>query len=207
MALFRSAAFPLVILSLSLTQCASDDHGQRGARDARMVPASRVDESIEVGRNATPRTELNDQQIAMVSETFHSAVLDQAKMVYPKTEDAAVKRFAQTLLADHGRAKQEETDRFVELRLSPMESPLSTEFGVESGKVLFAIRDARGDDLDQRFIAAQIGQDQRYLDLLEQQLIPNASDPSLRRMLDAFRPRVELHLEMARGIQQALSNP
>jgi len=207
MALFRSAAFPSMILATALTQCASDDHGPRRARDARMVPASRVDDSLELGRSATPRAALNDQQIAMVSEAFHSAMLDQAKVVYPKTEDAAVKRFAQTLLADHGRAKQEETDRFVELRLSPMESPLSSELGVESGKVLFSLRDAEGDDLDHRFIAAQVGQNQRYLDLLDQQLLPNASEPSLRQMLDAFRPRVELHLEMARGIQQALSNP
>jgi putative membrane protein len=206
---FRSAVFSSLIFSVALTHCASEGQGQRGARDARMVPASRVEGPPEVGRSEERRDGvLTDQQIAMVSDAFHSAALDQAKLVYPKTKDAAVKRFAQTLLADHGRAKQEETDAFVELRLSPMESPLSSEIGVASGKVLFALRDASSTDtLDKTFVAGQVDANQRFLDALDQKLLPNAGEPRLKDMLEAFRPRVELHLEMARGLEQALANP
>ena len=174
-----------------------------------MVPASRVEEPPSVGRSSEPPgTTLTDRQIAMVSDAFHTATLDQAKIVYPKTQDAAVKRFAQTLLADHARAKQTETDTFVELRLSPMENPLATEIGVESGKVLFALRDASSPDaLDKLFVVAQVASHQRFLDALDTELLPNAQEPRLRGMLEAFRPRVELHLEMARGLQQVLDNP
>jgi len=143
----------------------------------------------------------------MVMDAFHGAMLDQAKLAYPKTKDPGVKRYAQTLLADHGRAKQEQTDVFVELRLSPRESPISTELGVESGKVLFALGDAKDSELDAAFLAAQVGQNQRFLDILERELVPNATLPRLRQLLEAQKPRVELHLEMARGLQQALDNP
>jgi putative membrane protein len=197
-----------MVLALALVQCASEGHGHEGAKDARLRPASRVDESLEVGRSATgSAAQLSDQQIAMVSDAFHSAVLDQAKLVYPKTKDAAVKRFAQTLLADHARARQEETEGFVELRLSPAESPESSELGVESGKVLFALRDARDDELDRKFVAAQVEQNRRFLALLEQKLVPNASELRVRQMLESFRTRVELHLEMALGIQRVFENP
>jgi putative membrane protein len=211
LASFRSTpvSFSMLSLSLLLTHCTSEGKGQRGTRDPQMVPASGVDPAPSAGRSAERRgTELSDQQIAMASDAFHTAALDQAKVVYPKTKDAAVKRFAQTLLADHARAKQDETDAYVELRLSPMESPLSTEIGVESGKVLFALRDASSpDEVDKLFVAAQLAAHQKFLDALDTELLPNAHEPRLRGMLETFRPRVELHLEMARGLKQALDNP
>jgi predicted outer membrane protein len=209
MASFHRAVFPFLVLSSLLTQCASEGKGQRGTRDATMVPASRVEEPPSVGRSSEPAgTKLTDQQIAMVSDAFHTATLDQAKVVYPKTQDAAVKRFAQTLLAEHGRAKQAETDTFVELRLSPTESPLATEMGIESGKALASLRESGSPDaLDKLFVAAQVDAHQKFLQALDSELLPNAREPRLRALLEAFRPRVELHLEMARGLQQVLDNP
>jgi len=144
----------------------------------------------------------------MVSDAFHTAALDQARIVYPKTQDAAVKRFAQTLLADHARAKQEETETFVELRLSPTENPLSTEIGIESGKTLFALRETSSPDaLDKIFVAAQVAAHEKFLHALDTEMLPNAQEPRLRGVLEAFRPRAELHLEMARGLKQVLDNP
>ena len=209
MASFRNAAFPFLVLPCLLTHCASEGKGQRGTRDATMVPASRVEEPPSVGRSSEPPgTALADQQIAMVSDAFHTATLDQAKIIYAKTQDAAVKRFAQTLLADHARAKQAETDTAVELRLSPVESPLSTQIGIESGKVLFALRQSSSpDELDKIFVRAQVASHQTFLHALDTELLPSAQEPRLKGMLEAFRPRVELHLEMARGLQQVLDNP
>jgi putative membrane protein len=197
-------AFPLAIFSLALTQCAGDRRST-GTPDARMAPASGAVETRPLAQGRDQ--ELTDRQIAMASDAFHTAAIDQAKLVYPKTKDAAVKKFAQVLLAEHTRAKQVETELFVELRLSPMESPLSTEIGIESGKVLMNLRDASSSRLDDTFVAAQVSSHQRFLDALERELLPNAGEPRLRKVLEAYRPRLELHLEMARGLQQALEHP
>jgi len=198
------ALFPFAIFSFSLAQCAGDRHSTEPPV-ARMAPASGVVEARPLAQGR--ENELTDRQIAMASDAFHSAAIDQAKLVYPKTKDAAVKKFAQILLAEHTRAKQVETDLFVELRMSPMESPLSTEIGVESGKVLMNLRDASPNDLDDTFVAAQISSHQRFLDALDRELLPNVGEPRLRNVLEAYRPRLELHLEMARGLKQALANP
>jgi putative membrane protein len=208
MALSGKILFPLAIFSVSLTQCAGDRRSADGPdaqKNAGMLPASGLAEARPVAQGREDK--LTDRQIAMVSDAFHTAAIDQAKVAYPQTKDAAVKKFAQTLLAEHTRAKQEETELFVELRLSPMESPLSTEIGVESGKVLFNLREASARELDDAYVAAQISSHQRFLDALERELLPNAGEPRLRRVLEAYRPRLELHLEMARGLKQALESP
>lgn len=206
MALSRKVLFPIALFPIVLTQCASEEAALKTPADQRaMVPASGEAEPRPLVQGREEHEV--DRQIAMASDAFHSAAVDQAKIAYPKTKDAAVKRFAQTMLAEHGRAKQEETKLFVELRLSPMESPLSTEIGVESGKVLGSLSDASSREFDATYVAAQVSLHQRFLDALDRELVPAAGHPRLRKALEAMRPRVELHLDTARSLQQALANP
>jgi putative membrane protein len=210
MAFSRRILPPLALFSLALTQCASEETAppkmpvEPRPTDA-MVPASGEAEARPLVREQGEYDV--DRQIAMASDAFHTAAIDQAKLAYPKTKDAAVKRFAQTMLAEHGRAKQEETELFVELRLSPMESALSTEIGVESGKVLVSLSEASSQEFDDTYVAAQISLHQRFLNALDRDLLPAAGHPRLRKALEAMRPRIELHLDTAQSLQQALANP
>lgn len=202
----RTVAFSVAMLALALTHC-GEKQPAHGSTDVRMAPASRVVEHDGRGNPVPASNELDDRQIAMALDAFHSAVLDQARTVFPKTKDDAVKRFAQTLLAEHQRAKQEDMSLFVELRLGRKESSLATDIGVESGKTLFAMREAEGARLDRVFVAAQVALQDGFLRALDDRLIRSAGEPRLKKRLEELRPHVELHLEMARGLERALNSP
>jgi len=210
MALYKSTIL-LAALPLVLAQCANGNRQTRGPEneiEPFMVPASRGDEPRPVAK--TPAEErdsaLNDGQVAMASDVAHNMAIEQARIVYAKTKDPRVKEYAQTILADHGRAQQRETAIVLELRASPEESDLSTELGIEAGKTLYELRDSGTGPVDRTYMESQVMVQEKLLKVLSEKLIPSASNADLKRELEAFRTRVKVHLGRAREIKQALEN-
>jgi putative membrane protein len=210
MALYKSTIL-LAALPLVLAQCANGNRQARGPEnevEPFMVPASGVDEPRE--RAPLPSEErdsrLNDGQIAMASDVAHNMAIEQAKIAYTKTKDQRVKDYAQTVLADHGRAQRRETAIVLELRASPEESDLSTELGIEAGKTLYALRDSGTGPVDRTYMESQVTAQEKLFKVLDEKLIPNASNADLKRELEAFRARVKVHLDRAREIRQELED-
>ena len=167
-----------------------------------MVPASRVEAPNEASRERPGA--LSDAQIGMASDVAHTAAIDQSRIAFAKATDPRVKEFAKKMLAEHTKAKQEETAIRVEARLSPEESPLSTELGVDAGRALFALRETGDGTLDRTYIEAQVSLHERYLSALDEQLIPNARDSRLERALRDARQRVKEHLDEARELERSI---
>jgi putative membrane protein len=209
MALYKSklllAAIPLV-----LAQCANGNRQARGPESEAepfMVPASGIDEPRERAPLPSERdSRLNDGQVAMASDVAHNMAIEQARIVYAKTKDPRVKEYAQIILADHARAQQRETAILLELRASPEESDLSTELGIDAGKTLYELRDSGTGPVDRTYMESQVPAQEKLLKVLDEKLVPSASNADLRRELEAFRARVEVHLERAREIKQALED-
>lgn len=206
-----SAALVLFFASVGLTQCASNQREpmeagrQNGASDF-MVPASRVEQPRpEAGRTGEPTTALTDGKIAMVSDVAHNAATEAARIAFVKTENQRVKEFAQMMLADHGKAKRDETSLLLELRVAPEASDLSTNLGIESSQTLLAMRETTKGTVDQTYIDSQLASHEKLLGILDEQLIPNASNSRLKTLLQNFRERVKVHVDRAREIQQELS--
>jgi putative membrane protein len=201
MALCRSAlivfAAPFV-----LSHCANQPpRGPENEAEPFMVPASRTEAPDESRARAA---RLNDAQIGMASDVAHTAAIDQSRIAYAKATDPRVKEVARKMLADHGKAKQEETAILVELGLSPEESPLSTEIGVSAGRTLFALRDAGERPIDRAYVEGQLALHERYLQALDEQLIPDARDSRLEEALRNARQRVKKHLDDARELERTL---
>ena len=212
MPLPKTIALSFAIAPLVLTQCATrEGRSTREAEDARMVPASRIEESpapvAPQGRDseATPESStLTDRQIATASDRAHGAAIDQARLAFTKAQDPDVKSFAQMMLADHGRAKEQETALMMEFHLSPEESPIATQIGVEAGKALSTLRNMEGRSFDHAYIEAQISALDAYIAALDGWLIPGARELRLTQALVSFRGRAADHLKKAREIKQAL---
>jgi putative membrane protein len=210
MALTKSKLL-LAALPFVLAHCANDNRQAKAPEsevEPFMTPASGVDEPRE--RAPLPSEErnlrLNDAQVAMASDVAHNMAIEQARIVYAKTKDRRVKEYAQTILADHARAQQRETAILLELRASPEESDLSTELGVDAGKTLYTLRDSSTGPVDRTYMESQVLVQEKLLKVLDEKLIPNASNADLKRELEAFRGRVKVHFERAREIKQELED-
>jgi putative membrane protein len=207
MARYKSALF-LLAAPFVLAHCANGGRtpprGPQNETEPFMVPASRVEGPDEPSRNRTPA--LSDAQIGMVSDVAHTAAIDQSRIAFAKAKDPRVKEFAKKMLAEHGKAKQAEQAVLVEARLSPEASPLSTEFGVDAGRALFALREAGEGPIDRTYIDAQLSLHEKYLAALDEQLIPNARDSRLEQALRNTRQRVGAHLDEARELERSFAN-
>ncbi|HEX6766665.1 MAG TPA: DUF4142 domain-containing protein [Polyangiaceae bacterium] len=178
-----------------------------------MVPASRIVESPEPGaaqgREAEPTpapTALTDRQVATASERAHSAAIDEARLAFTKAKDPEVKSFAQMMLADHGRAKEQETALVLELHLSPEDSSVATAIGVESGKAQTNLREMEGSSFDHAYVDAQISALDKYLNALDTRLIPDSKELRLTQALVASRTRSADQLKKARELKKALES-
>lgn len=178
--------------------------GPENETEPFMVPASRNEAPNEASRVRAPA--LSDAQVGMASDVAHTAAIDQSRLAFAKATDPRVKEFARKVLADHGKAKQEETAIIVEAKLSPEESALSTELGVEAGRALFALREAGEGPVDRMYIESQLALHERYLKALDEQLIPNARDSRLEEALRNSRKRVKAHIDEARELERTLED-
>jgi len=207
MALYKSA-FILLAAPFALVHCAND--GRQPSRSPQnetepfMVPASRVEAPDEPTRTRAPA--LSDAQIGMASDVAHTAAIDQSRIAFAKATDPRVKEFAEKMLAEHAKAKRQVQSVVGEARLSPEESPLSTELGVDAGRALFAMREAGEGPIDRTYIDAQLSLHEKYLAALDEQLIPNARDSRLKQALRDTRQRVTSHLDEVRKLERALAD-
>lgn len=206
MALYRSTLI-LLTAPFVLAHCASD--GQKPSRGPEtetppfMVPASRVEAPNE-SRARAPA--LNDAQVGMASDVAHTAAIDQSRVAFAKAKDPRVKEFAKKMLAEHGKAKQEEQAILRDLKMGPEESALSTELGVDAGRALFDLREANEGSLDRTYVEGQLALHEKYLAALDEQLIPNAHDSRLEQALRNSRQRMKAHLAELRQIDRTLED-
>jgi putative membrane protein len=61
----------------------------------------------------------------------------------------------------------------------------------------------KGADFDRDYIAAQIQEHQAALDLIDSILLVQVKNPELKAAIEAFRPKVEHHLNEAKAIQSS----
>jgi putative membrane protein len=181
-----------------------------------MTPASRIvplGEGEPTGQaldgQGTPTLEakgaLNEHQIAQITSSAHSGAIDQARIAYSKASNKKVKALAQMMLADHAQLETAERTLYVELGLSPEDSPLATELGVQSGRALFDLRDAGNGSADRVYVDEQLAWLQKLEVALDEELIPSAREPRLKQLLGTFKERVSVELEKAREAEEGLS--
>jgi putative membrane protein len=148
---------------------------------------------------------LSDGEIAKVTDVVNSGEIEQAQLAKTKAKNASVKKFAQQMITEHTKAKQDGAKLVKQEQLITQESAIATEVGNDGDAMLQSLRSAEPDSFDLVYINGQVDQHQKVLDMLDKQLIPAADAPDLKAQLEKARGMVERHLTEAREIQQTLA--
>ncbi len=177
----------------------TDAYGSEAAANASGSAA------MGMGEMASDASMLSDEQIAAISDAANRAEIEQATVAKAKARDARVTSFAQMMIDHHGQAKRDQANLMSRLSMTPAESSRSQQLRVDSQNALTALNEAKGADFDKMYIDAQVDAHQKVLSALDNELIPNADNADLKKLLQGLRPRVESHLSLARDLQQALA--
>jgi putative membrane protein len=170
--------------------------------ESRLEPASRTEAAT--ASTAPAPAKLSDAEIAAISDAANAAEVEQAQAAKGKAKHPRVKKFAQMMIDHHGQARKEQTKLLGKLQLTPAESPALADLRSASATTLSTLQAAPKADFDQVYMDSQIEGHRKVLETFDTQLLPNAQDPELKKLLEGLRPRIEAHLKEATEIRQML---
>ena len=131
------------------------------------------------------------------------AEMDLGKLAGERAQSDAVKQFAKRMVEDHGKG----TARLDALaKANRADRPKSAAADPDAQAVRAQLEKLRGADFDTAYIAAQVGDHQKTVQLLEHE-IGSGQDVKVKDYAKENLPIVMRHLEMARQIQSDLAQP
>lgn len=149
---------------------------------------------------------LSDADIVGITDTAHRGEIEQAQLALERSSDPGVRAFAQRMIEDHGHALERQSALVSRLGLPLSHGTFSQRWSSQSQQILDTLRAQQGDAFDRAYIDAQVRQHRQLLDMLDNQLIPNATQPQLRAQIEELRPVIASHLAQAQRIQARLSS-
>jgi putative membrane protein len=155
---------------------------------------------------AKGETTLSDGEIAEVTDVVNTGEIEQAQLATSKASNPRVREFANMMIRDHTRAKQEASQIVRQQNLVTQDGALATQIENQSTQMLQSLRAADPGDFDMVYISGQVEQHQKALDTLDKQLIPSADGPQLKAQLEEARDMISRHLTEAREIQRSLGS-
>jgi len=195
----------------------AEDTG-RMSSEQTMTPASRVDESRGTATDTTtpaPQDEgaaseatraapLTDAQIVALTDATNTAEVDAAKVAVAQAKNARVRKFAQTMIDHHGKAKRDQEKLVAKLAIQPEESTRLRDLRTSATDTERTLKAAPNDMFDKVYIDIQVADHQMVLDAMDREFIPTVQNPELKKSLQEQRAKVEQHLSQALEIQKML---
>jgi putative membrane protein len=156
--------------------------------------------------NTTPAAQplLSDDQILQVVHTANEGEIAQAKLAKGKAQDARVKRLAAIMIKDHSEADHKAM-ALAKKPNGPTPSATSASLESDAQNNTTALQSESGADFDKGYVASQVKEHQAVLDLIDQQLLPNAKVASVKTFVTGVRAKVAMHLHHAQELHAALA--
>jgi putative membrane protein len=149
---------------------------------------------------ARQATKLDDAQIEHIGGLAHSGEVEQAWLATERAQTELVKNYAANTIAQRVQSKPDEASL-----AASSDSGTAQKLGSESRQTVETLQRADPESFDALYMDAQIRQHEEMKELLDDALIPQASDPELRRRLLVTRDLVEDQLREARDVRAGLA--
>ena len=144
-------------------------------------------------------------QLAETDQTFVEkaaqdsiAEIDLGQLAKEQAESDEVKQFAQRMIDDHGKANEQ-----LEEVAKNKGAVIPTEAGEEHSKLRAELAELKGEEFDQKYMAAMAEDHQKAVDLFQKQA-EEGQDPDIKAFAEQTLPVIKEHLTMAQSmVQQA----
>lgn len=151
-----------------------------------------------------PTDKPTDAQIVGIVETLNSGEVDLGKVASKDAKSKDVKQFASMMVKHHSDANKDAEKFSKKSKISPAEAVESDKLKSETSAKEAELKGLKGAALDKTYIDSQVQMHQDALDLLDNKLIPSASNSDLKALLQRTRSFVSEHLDEAKKIQSKL---
>ena len=154
-----------------------------------------------------PAPDLTDPEVAHVAVTANSIDIEMAKLVPSHTRNAAVTKFATTMITDHSAVNGQAVALATKLGVTPKDNAVSQSLQSGAAQARSTLEPLHGAAFDRAYMDREVAYHQAVLDAIDKVLIPTTENAELRKLLVDVRPAIAMHLELAKQIRSQLSAP
>ena len=154
---------------------------------------------------ATTPAKLTDPQIASVAVTADQIDIDYAAIAKKKSKNKDVLAFAATMAKDHGSVNAQAIALAKKLGVTPQDNPTTQSLLSQAATTKEMLNSKSGADFDKAYVDNEVAYHKAAIDVVQNTLIPDATNPELKSLLESALPIFKGHLEHAEKIQAALS--
>ena len=147
---------------------------------------------------------VNDAQIAHIVVTANQVDIDAGKLAASKASNPEVKKFGQQMVTDHTGVNKQATALAKKLKVKPEDNPTSKSLKEGGTQNVATLKGLKGSAFDKAYIDHEVTYHQAVLDAVDKTLLPGASNPELKSLLEKVRPAFVAHLEHAKSLQASL---
>jgi putative membrane protein len=125
----------------------------------------------------------NDAQIAHIAYTAGVIDITAAKQALSKASNKDVKAFAQDMVRDHEAVNKQALDLVKKLNVTPQDNDTSKTLSKNAADKLAELGKLSGAAFDKAYVANEVAYHKAVDSALETTLIPSASNPELKNLL------------------------
>jgi putative membrane protein len=144
-----------------------------------------------------------DPQIVGIVLAADEIDIDYGRMALGKSQDKAVRDFAQRMVTDHSAVQKNVTGLAQKLGINPEDSPTSDGLKKAAAEITVKLKSLKGKEFDKFYIDNEVNYHKTVTDAVQDVLIPSAQNPELKSALEGAQPLFLKHLEHARMVQSS----
>lgn len=149
-------------------------------------------------------TQQTDAQILKAIIQINTNEIKVSKLAEKRTNNTAVKQFAQMMVTDHSKNRQDAKALATKITITPMTSAKSDTLKQNGVAELKTLKSTKQSDFDKTYMDAMVKGHQAVLAAIDNDLLPKANNADLKNFLTATRAAVAHHLEEAQKVQKTL---
>jgi putative membrane protein len=170
-----------------------------------LVPFAVVSTALRAQAPA-PAPDLSDPEVAHVAVTANSIDVELARFAQSRAQNADVRRFASTMIADHTAVNAQAAALAGRLGVTPADNAVSQSLLAGAAGARTALERLHGAAFDRAYVDREVTYHQAVLDALDGLLIPTSANAELKKLLLDVRPAIAAHLDHAKLLAQRLGS-
>jgi putative membrane protein len=146
----------------------------------------------------------NDAQIAHIAYTAGQIDIGAAKLALQKSKNKEVRAFAQDMVRDHTAVNQKALALVKKLNVKPEDNPTSKSLSEQAQGTLASLKKLSGPAFDKAYADNEVEYHKTVNGALDSTLIPSASNPELKELLQTGLKIFQGHQQHAEQVAKSL---
>lgn len=194
----------VAVLCSAVLIMGSCNSGDGTKTEEATMPAEVTAPPVAENTPATAST-LTDPEIASIAVTANQVDIDYANIAKEKSKTKAVLDFANTMAKDHQAVIDQAVALVTKLGVTPQDNATTQSLLSGATETKAMLNSKTGSDFDKAYVDNEVSYHKAAIDIVENTLIPSASNAELKALLQSAVPLFKEHLAHAEMIQKDLN--